>query len=67
MKLPIMTGGTSTNRRDPQGISILLVEDHEDSAEVMGRLLRTKGYAVETCATVAEAKKIVRESISICS
>ena len=61
MKLPVMIGGTSVKRRDPQGISILLVEDHADSAEVMGRLLRAKGYVVETCATVAEAEKIMRE------
>ena len=57
MKLPAITGGHSA-RRDTQGISILLVEDHEDSAEVMSRLLRDKGYTVETCATVAEALKI---------
>src|ERR1700728_3417933 len=37
MKLPVITGGDSA-RRDTQGISILLVEDHEDSAEVMSRL-----------------------------
>ncbi len=61
MKLPIMIGGTSVKRRDPQGISILLVEDHTDSAEVRGRLLRAKGYVVEICATVAEAEKIMRE------
>ena len=28
---------------------------------MMGRLLRAKGYLVETCATVAEAEKIMRE------
>ena len=28
---------------------------------MMGRLLRAKGYTVKTCATVAEAEKIMRE------
>jgi CheY-like chemotaxis protein len=60
MKLSVITGGDSA-RRDTQGISILLVEDHEDSAEVMSRLLRDKGYSVQTCATVAEALKIASE------
>jgi CheY-like chemotaxis protein len=60
MKLPVITGGHSA-RRDIQGISILLVEDHEDSAEVMSRLLREKGYAVQTCPTVVEALKLARE------
>jgi signal transduction histidine kinase/CheY-like chemotaxis protein len=44
-----------------QDITILLVEDHPDSAEVMSRLLRDKGYAVETCATMAQAEQIMRE------
>jgi CheY-like chemotaxis protein len=57
MKLPAMTDAGRPSRRNPQGISILLVEDHKDSAEVMSRLLRAKGYSVETCATVAEALK----------
>jgi PAS domain S-box-containing protein len=60
MKLPVLTGGHAV-RRDTQGISILLVEDHEDSAEVMSRLLRDKGYNVETSATVAEALKLTTE------
>ncbi len=34
---------------------------HQDSAEVMGRLLRAKGFVVETCATMAEAQKIMRD------
>lgn len=58
VKLPAMTEAGRPTRRNPQGISILLVEDHKDSAEVMSRLLRARGYSVETCATVAEALKI---------
>src|ERR1700722_17559408 len=61
VKLPAMTDGGRPTRRNPQAISILLVEDHKDSAEVMSRLLRAKGYSVETCATVAEALKIASE------
>jgi PAS domain S-box-containing protein len=61
MKLPAADGSGIATRRNTQNISILLVEDHEDSAEVMSRLLRLKGYSVETCATVAEAVKIVNE------
>jgi PAS domain S-box-containing protein len=60
-KLPAVTDSDHPTRRNPQGISILLVEDHKDSAEVMGRLLRDKGYSVETCATLAAALKIVSE------
>jgi CheY-like chemotaxis protein len=59
MKLPAVDGSNIPARRNAQQISILLVEDHEDSAEVMSRLLRQKGYSVETCATVTEALKIV--------
>jgi CheY-like chemotaxis protein/two-component sensor histidine kinase len=61
MKLPGLSDSGRPTRRNPQGISILLVEDHKDSAEVMSRLLRAKGYSVETCATVAEALKIANE------
>ncbi len=61
VKLPSMAGAVPAARRNPQGISILLVEDHKDSAEVMSRLLRDKGYSVETCATVADALAIASE------
>jgi PAS domain S-box-containing protein len=57
VKQPAGDGSVPASRRNPQGINILLVEDHKDSAEVMSRLLRDKGYLVETCATVAEALK----------
>jgi PAS domain S-box-containing protein len=60
MKLPAIKFGHAA-KRDTRGISILLVEDHEDSAEVMSRLLRDKGYNVETSATVADALKIATE------
>ncbi len=36
---------------------ILLVEDHEDTARIMARLLRQWGYTVATAGTVADALK----------
>ncbi|MGH7779909.1 MAG: CHASE3 domain-containing protein [Candidatus Binataceae bacterium] len=41
--------------------SILFVEDHQDTAEVMTGILRAHGYKVHTCATVAEATRLARE------
>jgi PAS domain S-box-containing protein len=43
------------------GFSILFVEDHQDTAEVMSGILRAQGYAVQTCATVADATKLARD------
>jgi PAS domain S-box-containing protein len=60
MRLPVLTDGHLA-RPNSQRISILLVEDHEDSAEAMSRLLRDKGYPVQTCATVSEALKLAGE------
>ncbi len=40
---------------DGRGATILIVEDHDDTADVMSRLLRTRGYVVERRATVAQA------------
>ena len=45
-----------------KGISILFVEDHQDTAEVMSGILRAQGYEVQTCATVAEAIRLAREN-----
>jgi PAS domain S-box-containing protein len=45
-----------------QGFSILFVEDHQDTAEVMGAILRSQGYFVQTCATVSEATRLAREN-----
>jgi PAS domain S-box-containing protein len=60
MKTPAIKGVTEKANPQAGGISILLVEDHEDTADVMSRLLRDKGYSVQTCATVAEALKMIR-------
>jgi PAS domain S-box-containing protein len=54
LKRPVVAK-TQPDRRITRELHILLVEDHEDSAEVMSRFLREKGYDVRTCATLAEA------------
>jgi signal transduction histidine kinase/CheY-like chemotaxis protein len=61
VKLPAVTNSVRANERNPQDINILLVEDHKDSAEVMSRLLRAKGYSVETCGTITEALMIAKD------
>ena len=54
LKLP-RAAKMQPDRRITRELHILLVEDHEDSAEVMSRFLRAKGYDVKTCATLSEA------------
>jgi hypothetical protein len=38
--------------------TILVVEDHDDTALAISKLLQNKGYAVHTASTVAEALRI---------
>ena len=40
---------------------MLLIEDHEDTAQVMQKVLRQMGHEVETCSTVARACQRLRE------
>ena len=42
-------------RSEPEGLRLLLVEDHADTAEVMADLLRSLGHEVAVAGTVAEA------------
>jgi PAS domain S-box-containing protein len=51
----------SSNHRNGEAFRILYVEDHVDSADVLARLLRTLGYQVQTCGTVADAVRLARE------
>jgi len=37
---------------------ILIVEDHEDTVRVLGKILRTTGYAVTACGSLAEARDV---------
>jgi PAS domain S-box-containing protein len=39
----------------PRHIQILFVEDHEDTARVLGRILKNSGFAVSHAGTVSEA------------
>ena len=41
---------------------ILLVEDHADTAEVLGQLLKMRGYEVRVAATLAEARAVCHET-----
>jgi CheY-like chemotaxis protein len=44
------------------GPRILLVDENDDSGEVIGLALRAEGYAVERCASAAEALDTLRRS-----
>jgi DNA-binding response OmpR family regulator len=41
---------------------ILLVEDEEDIAEILGLVLESAGYAVDTAGTVAQARQLLEQS-----
>lgn len=43
----------------PEPLSILLVDDHEDTNRLMMMLLRRRGYQVKTAATVTEALELL--------
>jgi signal transduction histidine kinase len=45
----------SSDRAGRAGVSILLVEDHIDTANAMKRLLAKRGYSVQAASSVAEA------------
>ena len=44
-----------------QGGRILLVEDHADTAEVLGHLLSMGGYEVQIAGTLAQARQMCHE------
>ncbi len=46
---------------DTQRKRILLIEDHEDSAEMMKLLLDSRGYDVEWVSTAADALRVYAE------
>jgi signal transduction histidine kinase len=46
----------------PRGVSILLVEDHADTAGAMQRLLTRRGYAVQVANCIADAQTFAAES-----
>ncbi|HEY5780163.1 MAG TPA: CHASE3 domain-containing protein [Terrimicrobiaceae bacterium] len=51
----------SSPRDDRKNLRVLLIEDHEDTAQVMRNVLRQMGHEVETCATVATACQKLEE------
>jgi PAS domain S-box-containing protein len=48
-------------KRSGNGLKILLVEDHDDTAVALGRLLRKQGYEIETADSVASALEAVHQ------
>jgi CheY-like chemotaxis protein len=47
--------GRPSSSSSSTGVNILLVEDHADTARMLGRLLRMDGYGVQTATDVATA------------
>jgi len=58
---PAPSNSHEPNNRIGKNFSILYVEDHVDSAEMLTRLLRSLGYQVETCGTVADAIRLASQ------
>ncbi len=52
----------ASTRDERTGLRLLLIEDHEDTAQVMQNVLRQMGHQVETCATVATACEKLKQS-----
>jgi PAS domain S-box-containing protein len=48
-------------RSDPSSLHVLVVEDHEDTACVLEKVLRQMGHEVEACSTVATACQKLQE------
>lgn len=46
-----------------QGLQVLLVEDHEDTANTTAELLRMKGHAVRVASSGTKALEVARESV----
>jgi CheY-like chemotaxis protein len=46
-----------------QGLQVLLVEDHEDTANTTAQLLRMKGHEVRVASSGTRALEVARESV----
>ena len=55
----LTTDAASPARRE--GLRLLLVEDHDDTRDVLARLLSRRGYEVETARNVQEARALSSE------
>jgi two-component system CheB/CheR fusion protein len=57
---------TSGAEGPTEALRLLIVEDHTDTALMLGRLLEASGYAVKTAGTVSEALELIeREPFDI--
>jgi PAS domain S-box-containing protein len=54
-------GRAQTPAKERRNLRVLLLEDHEDTAHVMGKVLVQMGHEVETSATVAAASEKLRQ------
>ncbi len=57
------TGATTSSAShipSTEKLRILLVEDHEDTAQVLAQLMRGMGHAVEICSSVAQGREMIR-------
>jgi signal transduction histidine kinase len=55
----LTTGAAIASRRE--GVRLLLVEDHDDTREVLARLLSRRGYQVESAGNAGEARFLSSE------
>ena len=49
------------SQRDSSSLGVLLIEDHEDTARVLEKVLQQMGHEVEACSTVATACQKLKE------
>jgi CheY-like chemotaxis protein len=57
---PVAAPAPDVPKRGHNGrLRLLVVEDHADTARMLGRLLRSSGYEVETAGSVADALQLV--------
>jgi PAS domain S-box-containing protein len=61
-RIPASAAPVVSVRDSREGLRILLIEDHEDTAQVLQNVLRQMGHEVETCSTVATACQKLHES-----
>ncbi len=54
-ELPASTSRTSPNKN----LRVLLLEDHEDTAQVLAQVMRGMGHAVEICSSIAQGREII--------
>jgi PAS domain S-box-containing protein len=60
-RMPVAKSLAPSVPNDHKSLSVLLVEDHEDTAQVMQNVLGQMGHEVEICSTVATACQKLRE------